>query len=137
MKQANFKGFGASSKGHVSPAIAPINMPDEVVTLCVADKNPQAVAVAHSLNFARARFGYMQLDIAIRCGWKSASYLSEIAHGHKTIPEDRIERFVVATGCNLLGQVIHRHRIEERIAGKETANERNRAVLACMLAVAA
>lgn len=129
MKQANFKGFGPTDKG--GPLWRkPADMPDEVVTLCVADKHPQAVAIAHSLNFARARFGYSQLDVAKRCGWKSASYISEIAHGHKAMPEDRIERFLAATGCNLLEQVIYRQRIEERIAGKETSNERNRAVLA-------
>ena len=136
MKQAIFNGFGPTDEA--GPLWrAPANMPDEVVTLCVADKNPQAVAVAHSLNFARARFGYSQLDVAIRCGWKSASYICEIAHGRKAMPEERIEAFVVATGCNLLGQVIHRHRIEERISGRESPNERAKAVLARMLAVAA
>jgi hypothetical protein len=108
-------------------------MPDEVVTLC----RDEADAVTHSLNFAKARFGLTHQGVAIRCGWKSASYLSEIAHGTKKMPEERVDLFVKATGCNLLQQLIQRRRIEERIAGKETANERNRAVLARMLAVAA
>ena len=137
MKQAVFSGFGAKGAVYATPVIVPVNMPDEVVTLCVADKSPEAVAVAHSLNFARARFGYSQLDVAKRCGWGSASYLSEIAHGRKAMPETRVENFVLATGCNLLGQVIHRKRIEERISGRETANERSRAVLAAMLRAAA
>lgn len=137
MKQGKFKGFGAESRGHLYPALTPVNMPDEVVTLCMADRNPAAAAVAHTLNFARARYGYSQLDVARMCGWKSASYLSEIARGTKAMPALKADRFVIVTGCNLLGQVIERQRLERRLAGAETPNERNRTVLARMLAVAA
>lgn len=132
MEQGNFKGFGPTEDG--GPLWrAPLDMPDEVVTLC----RREADAVMHSLNFARARFGYTQEGVAKRCGWSSGSYLNEIAHGTKKMPEARVDAFARATGCNLLPQYIQRRRIEERIAGKETANERNRAVLARMLAVAA
>lgn len=141
MKQANFSGFGARGQLCVSPAINPATMPDEVVTLCMASRNPEAAAVAHSLNFARARYGYSQADVAKRCGWKSQTYLSEIAKGRKSFPGgapiDRAAAFVQATGCTLLEQVRQRQRIETRLRGAETDNDRSRAVLARMLAVAA
>lgn len=139
MKQAVFKGFGPDGKGGALWR-KPADMPDEIVTLCMADKVPEAAAVAHSLRFARAKFGFSQEAIAQRCGWKSATYLSEIAQGHKSFPvdapTDRAALFVHATGCNLLEQVRQRQRVEARLRGAESANDRNRAVLARMLAVA-
>jgi hypothetical protein len=133
MKQANFKGFGASSAMLVRQAVAPVEMPDEVVTLC----RSEADAVTHSINFACARYGCTQMDIARLCGWAGDSYLSEIKRGRKAMPEKRHLPFVQATGCALLTQYQRRQQIADRMAGKETANERNRAVLARMLQVAA
>jgi hypothetical protein len=135
MNQAVFQGFGPSDHA-VCKWRPPVDMSDDVVTLCCQGNDRQAAmaaAVVHSLNFARARYGFRQEDVAKRTGWESGSFLNEIAKGHKAMPEARIENFLLATGCNLLKQVIERKRLEERITGRETPNERNRAVLAAML----
>lgn len=139
MKQAVFQGFGPSDQG-VCQWRPPADMSDEIVTLCCKHNDRRAAiaeAVVHSLNFARARYGLLQEDVAKRTGWQSGSYLNEIAHNRKAMPETRVENFVLATGCGLLKQVIDRKRTEARITGHETTNERNRAVLAQMLRTAA
>ena len=138
MNQVIFEGFGPTDQA-VCKWRPPSDMPDEVVTLCCEGNDrlqAMQAAVVHSLNFARARYGFRQEDVAKRTGWESGSFLNEIAKGHKAMPETRVENFLLATGCNLLGQVIKRKQLEERITGRETPNERNRAVLAAMLRVA-
>lgn len=127
MKQHLLRGFGAS---YLSGAVPPVDMPDEVVAMCDGD---EAAAILHSINFAKARFGYTQLDIAKLCGWVSDNHLSAYKKGTADMPRKHHARFAQVTGCNLLMQV----RKLKRQQGKQTANDRNEAVLAQMLRVAA
>lgn len=129
MKQGNLRGFGA---GYLSGATPPADMPDEVVTLC----RSEADAILHSINYAKARFGYTQLDIAKLCGWKTDNHLSAYKRGKAQLTDDdqRWHRFAQVTGCNLLAQYQARHALTRR--GHETANELARAVLAQMLRAA-
>lgn len=136
MKQAEIKGLGSKGRGSVAPAIAPANMPDAVVAAC---KGSEAAAVRYSLMYARNKFGWNQLDVYRRSGWKGSgsSYLSEIAKGHKDMPEARVAAFLHATGCALLEQVRERARNDRAASGALTQNERDAAVLAEMLREAA
>lgn len=130
MKQGVLQGFGAP---YLTGAVPPADMPADVVTLC----RNEADAIAHCINFAKARFGYTQLDIARLCGWKSDSHLSEYAHGAADMPGKHYRRFALVTGCNLLAQFQRRAELVERVSGKETPNDRAKAVLARMLVAAA
>lgn len=126
MKQGNFEGFGPQGKLWRKPA----NMPQSVVALC----KTEAHAVARSIAYAKARFGYTQLHIAKLCGWASDNHLSAYKRGTPlTDDEARWERFAQVTGCNLLAQVRERDSAERKDAGHMTENERERAVVALML----
>ena len=54
------------------------------------------------------------------CGWKSDSCLSEIASesNKRRMPDNRRERFALATGCNLLNQYAARQEMLRLAAGK-------------------
>jgi hypothetical protein len=130
MKQGTLRGFGAS---YLTGAKQPADMPDDVVTLCKSE----ADAILHSINFAKARFGYTQLDIAKLCGWPKDNHLSSYKRGAARMPEKHRARFAHVTGCNLLEQYERRQETVRKASGQLTANERERAVLARMLAVAA
>lgn len=127
MKQGLLRGFGAA---HLTGAVAPIDMPYEIVAQC----DSEAMAVLLSINFAKTRFGYTQLDIARLCGWTTDSHLSAYKRGVAVMPERRQRVFAQVTGCNLLEQWQRKQAIED---GTASANDLHRAVLAQMLAVAA
>lgn len=131
MKQELLRGFGS---GYLTGAVSPSDMPDEVVTLCKSE----ADAIRYSINFAKRRFGYTQLDIAKLCGWGTDNHLSTYKkHAHVPMPDKHRRRFAQVTGCNLLEQYERRQETIRAATGAITANERERAVLALMLGVAA
>lgn len=131
MKQAVLHGFGAP---YLTGAVAPIDMPDDVVTMCKSE----ADAILHSINFGMTRFGYTQLEIARLCGWKTDNHLSSYKTDPECrMPEKRRQKFAQVTGCNLLEQYVRRQETLAELAGVMCRNRRNEAVLARMLAVAA
>lgn len=132
MKQGTFQGFGAP---YLACARAPIDMPDEVVTMC---RGSEAAAILHSINYAKRRFGYTQLDIAKLCGWSSDNHLSAYKKNPEVrMPDCRRDIFARVTGCNLLEQVRRRNEQQDELAGVLSPNKLNEAVVARMLGVAA
>lgn len=129
MRQGNLRGFGAA---YLTGAMPPEDMPDEVVTLCVASESPAAAAITLSIQYAKRRFGYRQLDIAKLCGWGSDNHLSEYKHGHAPMPDKHCRRFAQVTGCNLLEQVQRRIDLSLGLSGPASANDRERIALALM-----
>lgn len=124
-------------KQHVLSGISPfapaaIDAPYEVV----ADCHTEAEAVFQSLVFAFKARGLTQLAIAKLCGWKSSSYLSEIAKGSggKLMPDKRVGLFVLATGTRLLEQWRERQQADRIRAGKSTEADRSHHAVALMLA---
>ncbi len=99
----------------------PLDAPLDIVLACVSE----ADAVRRSLRIAMRRYGRDQQAVAMLCGWKSDSCLSECASetNARNIPVTRRERFAVATGCNLLAQYIERKEVERRLAGKITQRD--------------
>jgi|SRR4249919_162001 hypothetical protein len=134
MKQELLRGFGAS---YLTGATAPLNMPDDVVTLCVASDSPEASAIRLCIQYAKRRFGYRQIDIARLCGWTTDSHLSSYAKGAAYMPVKHYDRFAQVTGCSLLEQVQQRIALNARLDGKESENKREEAALMLMLGVAA
>lgn len=134
MKQETLRGFGSA---YLAGAMPPEDMPDAVVTMCIASDKPEATAIALSINYAKRRFGYRQIDIAKLCGWGSDNHLSEYKRGHAPMPGKHDRRFAQVTGCNLLEQVQRRIDLSLGLAGPVTANERERIALALMLQAAA
>jgi hypothetical protein len=131
MKQGILRGFGAP---YLTGAVAPADMPDDVVTSC----NSEADAIRWSIAFARKRFGYTQLDIAKLCGWDSDNHLSSYKrHAEVRMPDHRRARFAQVTGCNLLEQYTRRQETLAAMAGAVPANKRDEIAVARMLAVAA
>ena len=117
----------------ISPfAAAPIDAPYEVVASCASE----ASAVRQSIEFAREALGVNQLTIAKVCGWKSSSYLSEIAKeaGGKLMPDKRVGLFVLATGTRLLEQWRERQQADRLRTGKSTEADRSQQAVALMLA---
>lgn len=114
----------------LSGVSAPLDVPDQVVTLC----RSEAEAVAQCIEIARAKFGRSQADIARMCGWSSTSYLSEIRKGRKAMPSAKAALFGYATGCNLLHQYRHRQEQMRALSGQVTENDRNRAAVAAVIA---
>lgn len=97
----------------------------------------EADAVRKCLRLALRRYGRDQLTIALACGWKTDSCLSEIASetNKRRMPEARLLRFALATGCNLVLQ--YRDRIEAEARNKGHfihREEADRAADACLLA---
>ena len=133
MKQELLRGFGAS---HLTGATPPTDMPDDVVTLCVASDNPEATAIRLSVLYAKRRFGYRQLDVAKLCGWKRDNHLSSYAKGAAYMPVKHYDRFAQVTGCNLLEQVQQRIALNARLDGRESENKREEAALLLMLEAA-
>lgn len=114
----------------VSPfAEAPIEAPDPVVTSCKSE----AEAVRWCLEFA-ADFGISRSTVARLCGWKTHSYLSEIASegGTKRFPAKRVRKFSLATGCCLLEQYIARQETLREMTGKQTAHDKAREAVAAI-----
>lgn len=111
----------------------PLDAPDHVVTFC----RTEARAVRISLEVAERQFGRDQQTVAALCGWKSDTCLSEIkseTHSRR-MPASRRERFALATGCNLLLQVLARLEDERKRVGKPTeADQTDEAVAACIAA---
>ena len=100
--------------------------PRDVAAAYVLDCASQAAAVCTSLAIAKRLYGLTQKQIATKCGWKSASFLSEIAHGTdgNLMPTERVDAFCRATGCNLLAQYIERVTEQHKLSGKLTERER-------------
>lgn len=97
----------------------------------------EADAVRKCLRIALHRYGRTQLEVAMLCGWKSDSCLSEIASetNKRAMPALRMRRFALATGCNLLEQ--YRERVEAERRGKGQLFQRDeaeRSAEACMAA---
>ena len=88
MNQAVFDGFGPQGKLWRKPE----NMPGEVVALCKSE----ADAITWSINYARKRFGYRQIDIAKLCGWESDNHLSAYKKAPDgSMPTNRWNRFAI------------------------------------------
>lgn len=97
----------------------------------------EADAVRKCLRIALRRYGRDQQTVALMCGWKSDSCLSEIASEStkRTMPRTRLHRFALATGCNLVEQ--YRERVEAEARNKGLfiqRDEADRAVEACFAA---
>lgn len=112
-----------------------IDAPDEVVTAC----QNEADAVRWCIEYAREQHGMSLRTVAKICGWKSSSFLSEIANpeNEKTMPAKRIRRFTLATGLRLVEQYHARQAVIRRLSGKETARDRNRMAVNVLLRAAA
>lgn len=112
-----------------------IDAPDEVVTACPSE----ADAVRWCIEFAQAKHGMSLRTIARHCGWKSASFLSEIANpeNEKAMPAKRIRRFTLATGLRLVEQYHARQATLRRLTGKETARDRGQMAVSVLLRMAA
>lgn len=126
MKQLHLQGL--------SPfAPAPIDAPDDVVTACVSE----SAAVRWCLDFAVSCHGMSLRDVAKLCGWKSPSYLSEIASegSEKGMPGKRLRLFTLATGCRLVEQYHERQNTIRSLTGKLTAQDRSRLAVNAMVAV--
>lgn len=126
MKQHSLRGFGES---YLTGATPPADMPEHIVGLCKSE----ADAILHSINYAKARFGYSQRDVAKLCGWRTGSHLSDYKAGREEMPRKHWQRFAQVTGCNLLRQ--YRQRL--RLIGHETSADRNAAIVEQMLRAAA
>lgn len=114
LKTAGFK--------HSSAFSLPLDAPDSVVTLC----RSEAEAVRTCLANALVVYKRDQLTVAMMCGWKSDSCLSEIAseRNARRMPASRRDRFATATGCNLLAQYVERQETLRKAAGKTTERDR-------------
>ncbi|KGQ19885.1 hypothetical protein LF41_2392 [Lysobacter dokdonensis DS-58] len=93
----------------------------------------EAEAVRWCLEFA-ADFGIGQSTVAKLCGWKSSSFLSEIASesSGKRFPQTRIRKFSLATGCELVEQFHERQRQLREMTGKQTAHDKAREAVAAI-----
>jgi hypothetical protein len=123
MRQPNLKGLPAF-------ADSPLTMPYAVV----AGFKSEADVVRACIEFAREQRGICQRQLARMCGWRSESYLSEIASdgNEKRMPDKRVGLFALATGTNLLSQWRERQDAERMAAGKTTATDRTRIAVAAM-----
>jgi hypothetical protein len=104
----------------------PLDAPMDVLLACKSEEQ----AVRTCLDLASKRLGRDQQTVALICGWKSDSCLSEIAnprHSRK-MPKAKRERFALATGCNLLSQFLDYEEAKAKAHGKPT--ERQQAALA-------
>ncbi|KAF1692678.1 hypothetical protein CSC64_06740 [Pseudoxanthomonas koreensis] len=97
----------------------------------------EADAVRKCLRIARVLHGRDQLTVALLCGWKGDSCLSEIASetNKRAMPPARLHRFALATGCNLVAQ--YRERVESEARNRGLLiqrDEADRAADACLAA---
>ena len=134
MKQGILRGFGTP---YLTGALPPEDMDDDVVTLCIASDNPEASAIRLSIQYAKRRFGYRQIDIAKLCGWDTDNHLSSYHKGRADMPAKHYRRFAQVTGCNLLEQVQRRSELAVSLSGRNTPNDRERLALAMMMRNAA
>lgn len=113
---------------------APELAPDAVITACLSE----ADAVRWSIEYARVSRGLSLRTIARACGWKSASYLSEIAKADnpKVMPEKRVAMFVLATGSQLIAQYHERQETLRRLRGSATDSDRIKVAVAAMMEAA-
>lgn len=123
MRQPNLGGLPAFAE-------APVDMPYGVV----ADFSDESAVVQACIDFARQERGISQRQVALMCGWRSKSYLSEIANegNEKRMPDKRVGLFALATGTNLLSQWREKQEADRKRAGKATATDRARTVVAAM-----
>lgn len=111
------------------PLDAPLN-----VVLAVRS---EADAVRKCLRLALSLYGRDQRTVALLCGWKSDSCLSEIAKEttKRSMPHSRVARFALATGCNLLSQYLERVEVEVSTRGARIERiEAEKAAAACLAA---
>jgi len=123
MKQARFPWFNDAQE--------PRDVPAAFVLAC----GSEAQAVRDSLAIAKKAYGRSLAQVAKLCGWKSPSFLSEIARetNEKNMPPDRRDAFAYATGCNLILQYHDKVSESHRLAGKQTEREKSEAVaVACI-----
>lgn len=109
----------------------PLDAPLDVVL----SARSEADAVRKCLRLALRRYGRDQKTVALLCGWKSDSCLAEIASetSKRTMPPTRLQRFALATGCNLVSQ--YRERVEAEARNKGLfihRDEADRAADACL-----
>jgi hypothetical protein len=111
----------------------PLDAPLDVLLACKSEEQ----AVRTCLELALHRLGRDQQTVALICGWKSDSCLSEIANPRhpRKMPKAKRERFALATGCNLLSQFLDYQ--EARAKAVETPTERQRAAIAAHACMAA
>lgn len=119
---------------HANQLNFPLDAPDHVVTFC----KTEARAVRISLEIAERQFGRSQQEVSRLTGWKGKSTcLSEIAsESHsRRMPHGKRERFALATGCNLLLQVLARLEDERKLTGRPTDSDlMDQAVQSCISA---
>jgi transcriptional regulator with XRE-family HTH domain len=125
MRQPNLRGFPAF-------ADAPVDMPYAVV----AGFKSEAAVVQSCIDFARETRGVSQRQVALMCGWRSDSYLSEIAKedNEKRMPPKKLERFALATGTRLLSQWLERQETDRHVTGRATQADRRKLAVAAMRA---
>lgn len=112
-------------------ADAPMDAPEDVLLDCTSE----AEAVRRCLDFAK-KHGINQTTVASFCGWKSSSFLSEIANpeNEKSMPENARRRFAFITGWNLVDQWHEREELKKRLNGKQTENDRRSRAVELMVA---
>ena len=92
-----------------------LDAPVEVVLGC----RSEAAAVRTCLRIAWHQYGRDQKTVAAMAGWKSDTCLCEAAseNNKRRIPDAKLHRFALATGCNLVEQYRDRVRAEARNKG--------------------
>jgi hypothetical protein len=111
----------------------PLDAPLGVVFGCKSE----ADAVRRCLRIAWHRYERDQKTVAAMTGWKSDSCLCEIASesNKRRIPKAKMERFAIATGCNLVLQYRERMKAEARNKGLTIQrDEADCAAVACLSA---
>lgn len=97
----------------------------------------EADAVRKCLRIALLKFGRDQQTVALMTGWKKSTCLCEAAKdsSKRRIPDAKLHRFAVATGCNLVSQYRERIQAEARNKGLTIQrDEADRAAHDCMAA---
>jgi hypothetical protein len=110
-----------------------LDAPLDVLLACKSEEQ----AVNTCLNIALVRHGRDHQAVAMLCGWKSDSCLSEIRNPRnaRKMPPRRRERFALATGCNLLAQFIAYQDASANRSGTPTERDVARiAAAACLSA---
>lgn len=123
VRQPNLRGLPAF-------ADSPLDMPYAVV----AGFKSEAEVVRACIEFARDRRGVSQRQLALMCGWRSGSFLSEIAdeNNPKLMPAKKVGIFALATGTRLLEQWRERQEAERDLAGRTTLADRTKLAVAAM-----
>ena len=108
-----------------------LDAPLGVLLACKSEEQ----AVRTCLAIALQEHGRDQQTVALLCGWRSDSCLSEIQNPRnaRKMPKSRRVRFATATGCNLLSQFLAY--VEAKANASGAPNEReviSVAAAACM-----